>query len=143
VSDPPKAEPAGISEQVHLFCGHCHVYPPPETFPRSAWRKEVERGYEFYEKSDLDLPVPPLPAVVKYYEARAPLALQEPEIKRATTPVPVQFEQVGWPGPNPKTMSVVSNVNLVHLSDSKRLDILTCDMDHHDILALQPLFCRF
>ena len=28
-------------EQVHQFCGACHAYPPAETFPKSAWRRET------------------------------------------------------------------------------------------------------
>src|SRR5262249_1095687 len=44
------------SAQVHQFCGACHAYPPPETFPRSDWRFEVMQGYGFYEHSNYDNP---------------------------------------------------------------------------------------
>ena len=36
--------PAASSEAVHEFCGACHAYPPPETFPRSAWRGRPARS---------------------------------------------------------------------------------------------------
>ena len=38
--DPPadSARAADVAGQVHTFCGHCHAYPPPDSFPRSAWR---------------------------------------------------------------------------------------------------------
>src|SRR5262249_49760825 len=47
----PGNTPAPVEEasaqQVHQFCGACHAYPPPDSFPRFAWRKEVEQGYKF------------------------------------------------------------------------------------------------
>ena len=74
---PASAVPAAVAEatpeQVHALCGACHAYPPPETFPRSAWRKEVKQGYDFLHESTLALPYPSLESVVRYYEARAPL----------------------------------------------------------------------
>src|SRR5262249_42056552 len=43
-----RPEPAEAStEEVHRLCGACHAYPPPDTFPRSSWRKEVKQGYDF------------------------------------------------------------------------------------------------
>src|SRR5262249_20324870 len=36
--------------QVHQFCGACHAYPPPDTFPRSAWRREVRQGYDLFAR---------------------------------------------------------------------------------------------
>src|SRR5260370_41694996 len=49
---PPMAAEA-TSEQVHQFCGSCHLYPPPDTLPRSAWRREVKQAYDFFAKSSL------------------------------------------------------------------------------------------
>src|SRR5215475_10616576 len=62
-----------LVQQVHAFCGACHAYPPPDTFPRDAWKMEVERGYLFFADSlrPLRRP-PPFEATVKYYEERAP-----------------------------------------------------------------------
>src|SRR5438552_180037 len=61
---PPDAAPpvvvGDISPKIHQFCGACHQYPPPDTFPRSAWRQEVERGYVFFENSSLHMRPPPL-----------------------------------------------------------------------------------
>src|SRR5260370_18177526 len=63
---PPDAAPpvvvGDISPEIHQFCGACHQYPPPDTFPRSAWRQEVERGYVFFENSSLHMGAPPLEA---------------------------------------------------------------------------------
>ena len=69
---------------------------------------------------------------------REPRDVAGAEIKRATTPLPIRFQTVGWPGPITDNPPWISNVNLVHLSDAKRLDILACDMQWHNILALQP-----
>ena len=49
----PLASNGNISEQVHQFCAACHAYPPPDSFPRSAWKEEVERGYAFFGQSGL------------------------------------------------------------------------------------------
>jgi len=131
-------ENADIGYRVQRFCGACQAYPPPDTFPRFALQKEVARGYRFYEDSDRHLDAPPLTEVVKYYEAMAPEKLPEADIKGASTPLPIQFKTVSWPGPGKANQHTVSNVNLVHLSDAKRLDILACDMASHEILTLQP-----
>src|SRR5438309_583222 len=48
---PPPAEAS--ARQVHQFCGACHAYPPPDSFPRSAWRKQVRQGYDFFRDSRL------------------------------------------------------------------------------------------
>src|SRR6266404_3072470 len=69
---PPTGEPAELPAQVHQFCGGCHAYPPAETFPRSAWKEEVERGYRFFRDSNLPLVPPPIDQVIRYYEVRAP-----------------------------------------------------------------------
>ena len=56
------------SEEVHRLCAACHAYPPPETMPRSAWRKEVKQGYDFLRASALAGDFPALESVVLYYE---------------------------------------------------------------------------
>src|SRR6266849_4562892 len=56
----PPAPAEATAEQVHEFCGACHAYPPPETFPRFAWRREVKQGYDFFAKSSrLGMEFPP------------------------------------------------------------------------------------
>jgi hypothetical protein len=139
---PPSARPpevkGDVTEQVHAFCGACHAYPPPDTFPRSAWKHEVERGYVFFEQSGLPLQPPPIEAVVKHFEAGAPEKLPPADIQRATTPLPVRLEPTSFPGPPAPAPYSISNVNLVHLFDDKRLDILACDMRNGLVMVLQP-----
>jgi hypothetical protein len=64
--------PEASSEQVHQFCGACHAYPPPDSMPKSVWRKEVKQGYDFFQDSKLSQNYPSLESVALYYENRAP-----------------------------------------------------------------------
>ena len=134
----PSADLPDIAERVHEFCGKCHAYPPAETFPRSAWKAEVESGYRFFGTSNLRLTPPPIEQVIRYYEARAPERLPPAVIERAKTPLPVKFAPHHFPDPPKATPPAISHVNLVHLSDPKRLDILACEMMHGLVMSLKP-----
>lgn len=136
----PAATAEATPEQVHSLCGACHAYPPPETFPRSAWRKEVQQGFDFLRDSTLasSRPHPSLESVVRYYEARAPLELPLPRPESAPGEVPIRFNRLGFRSADGGTFPAVSNVNLVHLYDPKRLDVLTCDMRSGQVSVLRP-----
>jgi hypothetical protein len=145
--EPAPARPAAeaTSKQVHQFCGACHGYPPPDSFPRSAWRAEVEQGYKFYTHPTWNNPpilrrlnVPPLDRVVAYYKHRAPEELAVPAKERKTTPAPVRFSHTGYAVPSLPGYPAVSNVNLVHLSDPRKLDLLMCDMRWGRVMAMKP-----
>lgn len=142
VATPPSARPpegkGDVTAQVHAFCGACHLYPPPDTFPRSAWEHEVTRGYRFFEDSGLPLRPPPLEPVVKYFKDRAPDKLPPANIQKAATPLPVQFTSTSFPGPRVSAPYSISHVNLVRLFDAKRLDLLACDMRNGLVMVLQP-----
>src|SRR5688572_9632240 len=86
--------PEATAEQVHQLCAACHAYPPPDSFPRSAWRKEVKQGYDFFHQ-DLSyrFDYPPLEAVLAYYENRAPDALPLLPPTRAPRPPTARFER--------------------------------------------------
>jgi hypothetical protein len=142
-TEPPPATaygaqpPYASSIQIQYFCTRCHVYPPPESFPRSAWRQEIEQAYQFFAESTLDMEAPVREQVVNYYERRAPLELPLAIIQRATTPLPVQFQQTAYP-PQQTKVPAVSNVNLVHLFDERRQDVLACDLRAGLVMALRP-----
>jgi hypothetical protein len=140
---PPVAmrpEPAeATAEEVHRLCGACHAYPPADTFPRFAWRKEVQQGYEFFHK-DLSyrFDYPPLEAVVRYYEKRAPDALEL--LPRTTPPHPslARFARTVHQSPEGKGPPGVTHVDLVHLFDKDKVDILVCDAISKQVLVLSP-----
>jgi hypothetical protein len=143
-SPQPPAAPADIAERVHTFCGAaCHAYPSPDSFPRKYWRKEVERGFRFFELSGMSLKAPPIDSVVRYYEERAPEDLAPAALKPASKPLDLNFEKLSFPGPPTTERFAVSNVNLVRLpepgkSPAKGLDILACDMKAGLVMLLRP-----
>jgi hypothetical protein len=127
-----------LDAHVHEFCGHCHAFPPPETFPRSAWKHEVEQGFGFFDLYAPPIHPPPQEATVKYFQDRAPEELPPAHIEYASTPLPVRFEPITFPAPPDVEWPIISNVNLVHLYDDRRLDVLATDMAHGLVMVLQP-----
>jgi len=124
-------------QQAHEMCAACHAYTDPSNFPRSVWRSQVENGYEFLAKAHLPLHPPPREQMVHYFENRAPKSLpQIPDTDR-TEPCPVRFQPVRFREPG-VAHPVISNVNLVHLSSQKRLDLLACDMGTGNVMLMKP-----
>src|SRR6266851_1885090 len=143
---PDEAPPASpLSEksiasplQIETYCSKCHAYPPPDSFPRSAWKEEIEKAYKIIAMSNLSAKPPALDQVLKHYEERAPLELPFPAISRATSPLPLRFRQMECPALPQVPDPAISNVNLVHLFDERRLDVLACDMRAGLVMALSP-----
>ncbi len=134
-----RPEPAeATAEEVHRLCGACHAYPPPDTFPRAAWRKEVHQGYDFFhDDPSYRFPYPPLEAVVRYYERRAPEALAALPPTAATQP-PVRFDRRTYrPGGTTRPPGI-ANVNVAALFHEDRPDVLVCDALNREVLALDP-----
>jgi hypothetical protein len=135
----PAAPPEAGAEQVRQFCGTaCHAYPPPETFPRSAWRKEVQQAYNFFRDSDLPIDYPSQESVALYYERRAPLELPLLSVRKAPHGPPVSFRRKDVAPPAGSGAPAISHVNLVRLFDRRRLDVLACEMRRGQVLAWQP-----
>jgi hypothetical protein len=133
---PREASPA----QVRQFCGTaCHAYPPPETFPRAAWRREVKQAYDFFRQSNLQVDFPSQESVALYYEHRAPEDLRLLQKEKPARPLPVPFRRKDYDTPGGETTQpALSHVNLVRLFDERRLDVLACEMRRGQVLALQP-----
>src|SRR5215470_1139343 len=93
---PPKP-PADLEAQVKLVCTHCHAFAPAETFPRSAWKEEVEQAYRFAAGATMPAPMPPIDSVVKYFEDRAPDRLPAAEFTKSDTPLPVTLKRTECP----------------------------------------------
>jgi FG-GAP-like repeat/FG-GAP repeat len=134
--EPPEAP----AEEVHRLCAACHAYPPPDSFPRSAWRKEVKQGYDFFYKDpSYRIPsYPSLEAVVRYYENRAPAEL--PLVPRTAPPQPprARFDRSDYLLPQATRSPGVAHVNLVHLFRKDKPDVLICDAVSNEVLLLSP-----
>jgi hypothetical protein len=134
---PLQPVPEATAKEVHDLCGACHAYPPADTFPRSAWRREVMQGFDFFRDSALRMDYPSLESVVAYYEKRAPEELPRIPSGLETQP-PFPFRQAGYRLPGELPFPGIANVNLVHLFDKRRLDILVCDVRHDLVAVLKP-----
>jgi hypothetical protein len=136
-------EAAATPAQIEDYCSKCHAYPPADSFPRSAWKEEVEKAYKLIAQSNLhgkrlEGKAPPMEQVVRYYEERAPLELPPAAITRATGPLPLRLGRTDYPVLPRAAEPAVANVNLVHLFDERRLDVLACDMRNGLVMALRP-----
>jgi hypothetical protein len=140
VNDPvPLSVQEASAAQVHAFCGAvCHAYPPPDTFPRWAWRGEVKQAYDFFRDSKLQIEFPSQESVALYYERRAPVELPPLKFPKPARPLPVSFRRAEHPLPGKAGHPAVSNLQLVHLFDERRLDVLVCEMRLGQVLVLQP-----
>ena len=127
---------AMVTRQVHDLCAACHAYPPPDSFPKSAWKKEVIQGYQFAQEFRPDLLLPPIAEIVEYYERRAPERFDLPDVRPSTRPLSITFEPIG-DGCGPLEHAV-SNVNVVHLFDERRAEILLCDMRANVVKLMKP-----
>ncbi len=139
------SQPSAVTpHQIKEYCALCHAYPPPDSFPRSAWKEEVEKAYKLIAQAQLDPrgrrvpPPPPMEQVIRYYEEQAPVELPLATITQDSSPCPVQFQQIHYPVPPQGPEPAISNVNLVHLFDDRRLDVLACDMRVGRVMALRP-----
>jgi hypothetical protein len=137
---PLPPEPAeATTEEVHRVCGACHAYPPPDSFPRFAWRKEVKQGYDFLHKDpSYRFDYPPLEAVVRYYENRAPENFTLLPQSSPPAPPAARFDRRNYLAPEATRPPGVTHINLVRLFRKDRLDVLICDAINNQVLVLSP-----
>jgi len=144
----PEVRQVSVSkERVDGFCGACHAYPPPETFPAHAWEREVERGFQFFEDADSDLQPPDIQAVVRYYEDRAAEELPVLEPTDPEAPRPAAFERRSVFGAEPEWLPALSFLEFVDLNgDGAEDELMICDMAlgtiavGRDIDRLEPVW---
>jgi len=99
----------------------------------------VKQAYDFFAQSPLlGLDFPSLESVALYYENRAPQTLPLLARKDSGQESPVRFERQGFSLPDPRATPGVSNLQLVHLFDPRRLDVLVCDAVQDQVLVLRP-----
>jgi hypothetical protein len=139
------AETEAPAEQVQQLCSACHRFPPPDSFPQSAWKAQVQQAYDFLKRPPKNNPsvlsqliIPPQEQVQAYFENRAPEVLPLLSLAPEATPAPVLFERTACVDPYRPVRPGVANVNLVHLSDPRKLDLLVCDMRYGRVMAMKP-----
>ena len=81
VAAPEDAPAEAQAHQVHEFCSTCHLYAPPDTFPRAYWREEVRQAYDFFRESKYRIDAPDMERVVAYYE-KPPPSSYRPQLRR-------------------------------------------------------------
>ncbi|MDA8745448.1 VCBS repeat-containing protein [Rubripirellula amarantea] len=75
---------------ITTFCGACHVFPQPESFPVSRWRDEVEQGFRIYGDSGRNDLVPSdVEATVAWFERHA-----KPDYDFSGTAMPSQPDRL-------------------------------------------------
>jgi hypothetical protein len=135
----PKGSHATVTEtEVRHFCGACHAFPPPDCLPRRSWKHVVDLGYMMATQQGMKLAPPARAAVTRFFEERAPEELPPPPRRALSASPPVRFEVEPHAVPGLVPHPAVANVNLVHLFDARRPDILVCDMRHGRVLAFSP-----
>lgn len=136
--DPVGASTADLSDRTNAFCGACHAMPPASSFPSSAWRKEVEQGYDFFHESRrTDLIPPPQDQVAAWFESRAPDHLTLPDLP--------PDEGTDVPGFDPEQLTLagisdlpaISHVHRLQLDRSGNSSLVYCDMHSGEVGALR------
>ena len=98
----------------------------------------MAQGYRFFGVSGRALTPPHQSAVVRYFEARAPVALPPQErFPEAAHPLPIALERRSFAHSNRALEPAVSNVRFVQLSNDRIPDVLACDMRHGQLLAIR------
>ena len=131
------AEPAEATEdQVRSMCVGCHVYPPPDSFPKSAWRKEVKQAFDFFhDDPKYRTAHPSLESVTRYYESRAPESLPFVQRISGLTP-PVSFDRKTTRPTPAGTPPGVAFVDFVKLTNKPKPDLIVCDASDKKVLLL-------
>ncbi|NLF73279.1 MAG: VCBS repeat-containing protein [Candidatus Anammoximicrobium sp.] len=114
--------------------------PPPASFPRRAWREQVELGQRFYVESGRnDLPVPRMNDVIGHYESLAPEELVLPPPEEAADGVKIRFERTFVEFPyNSPLFPAVSHLRRTRSRAEDRAELLFCDMSAGEVRRLIP-----
>ena len=148
------SQPAATDDEVKARCTICHKLPPPDILPRSAWRDEmvrmmlIQEGVPEPAGATSFLPLSPdWLRLWRYYDAKAPEKLPDPEPWPAVSREPVPFEKREVSGAAATGAIAISNVRLVDVDGDKRLDLIASEMRTGPVLlglakdghALRPI----
>ena len=136
-------------QQAKAVCGTCHPLPPPDILPRQAWRDEFIRMMFIRENRlppigppgvvnrTIQLP-PDMAQVLPFFTSHAPERLPAPETWPDPSESPVRFTRHLLTMPDMPNTPAVSNVNLVHFTNDKQVDVLGTDMRQGLVFVGQP-----
>jgi hypothetical protein len=129
----------GIEEQVSSFCGACHALPTPASFPKSAWRREVDQGYKFYLQSRRrDLVVPVQEKTVAFFKNRAPDKLALPGLPAdGEGPHPGFRREHLRIGGEPQAPAI-AHLHALRLEKDGPQSLVYCDVSRGEIGTLSP-----
>src|SRR5688572_8601415 len=133
-------QPPGMADEreVRAICGtSCHVYPPPEILPRSAWPDAVARMTLFREgqpeplaargTGEVVLPED-MERVLAFYVRHAPVRLPAPAVWPAPAATGPQFRRRVMAPANLKGAPGISNVRFLDLDGDGVVEIVATDM---------------
>jgi VCBS repeat protein len=128
-------QPVATEEEVRTRCSACHKFPPPDILPRSAWRDEmvrmmlIQEGVPEPAGATSFLPLSPdFLRLWRYYDARAPEKLADPEPWPGVSSTPVPFEKLPVAGATATGAIAISNVRLYDVDADRRLDVVASEM---------------
>lgn len=116
---------------IRTFCGNCHVFPQPESFPKSAWYDEVRRGFNFYYDSGRqDLSPPSQASVVTYFQQFAPVELPVADQKDSPdSPLSFHATEISMPDGVLAEAAAISFVELRPGLEEGETDLWLSDMN--------------
>ena len=123
--------------EIQNFCGNCHRCPDPSVLTKEAWRTQIPREYAHYELSQrTNLRVPPMPEVIKYFVAQAPVKHDLPAQIAAPPPGPVKFRKEEFPRQSVKQIPSISHLKWISGIDRSD-ELLVTDMGSGEIGRIQ------
>jgi hypothetical protein len=147
VRQAPKPAPAASDDEalVDRVCAECHAVPAPDVLPRASWRTVA---YEMAGMIMGNVGAPPgtppisldfdVERIVRYYEARAPIALKAPEPWPPPGTDPARFARHPLRPQGLGEMPLVANARFLDLDGSGKLKVVAADMAAGVILAGDP-----
>jgi len=124
-------------DRTTAFCSACHAMPRPESFPKSAWKKEVQRGFDFYlESRRADLAVPVQEKVVAYFRSRAPDRLASPQLAAASRSSDSLFREQDLKLDGEEAAPAISHLHAIRLGNDHQPSLVYCDMETGEVGAV-------
>lgn len=118
------------------FCGDCHAYPDPRSFPRHYWAKEVEAGFGFYKASGRrDLKVPDFNEILAYYEHHAPVEFNFESLGESNGTGPLNFHYSAIALPKNAAYPAVSFLRFAP-AELQHTGLWVCDMSSKRVFQL-------